>query len=209
MREPEYTQASLLVFRPSIDLLDELKKNRALYIAEHHDPWVNLYNISDSIRLNIDRVKSKIEQHSQKRLGDHPTMNAAIMLGAQWLSQEKDIDPLLEIRRHFNSSDSELDQLTARTIQSFFDSFPITLETGKRQTLHMPINIHRVVSSLSEDAGTTVNNICMLSMMRSLSILPETIYESRQEMTSKVDEFRQLCRLRYRAIKAILEEFEL
>jgi hypothetical protein len=205
----EYTQASLLVFRPQVDLLDELRKNRALYIPEPHDPWPTLYNVSDSLRLNILRVKSRIEQHSAKRIGDHPVMNAAIMLGAQWLAQEKDIDPLLDIRRHFNGIDSNVDRLTASVIQSIFETFPIRFETAKRQSVHMPINIHRVVSSLSEDVGTTVNNVCTLAMMRTFSILPETIYESSQEMTQKINEFRKLCDLRYRAMKAILQEFDL
>ena len=209
MREPEYTQASLLVFRPQLDLLDELKKNRALYIPDNHDPWVTLYNVSDALRINITRVKSRIELHSGKRIGEHPVMNAAIMLGAQWLSQEKDIDPLIDIRRHFNSIDSTIDHLTAKVIQSIFEIFPITLETGKRYNVHMPINIHRLVSSLSEDTGTSKSNICLLSMMRSLSLLPETIYESGKEMAATIEEFRQLCQVRYRAMKAILAEFDL
>lgn len=208
MREPEYTQASLLVFRPSVDLLDELKKNRALYIPEPHDPWVSLYNVSDSLRVNLLRVKSKIEQ-SGKRIGDHPVMNCAISLGTQWLMQEKDIDPLLDIRRRFNGVDSDVDRLTAYVIQSIFEGFPITFTQGKKQTLHMPISIHSAVTRLSEDVGTSMSNICTLSMMRSLSILPETIFESGQEMISKVDEFRKLCQLRYRIMKVILEEFEL
>lgn len=205
----EYTQASLLVFRPSLDLLDELKKNRGLYIPEPHDPWFNLYSISDTIRLNIHRVKSRVEESSTKRIGDHPVMNASISLGAKALSQEKDIDPLLDIRRHFNSVDANIDRLTANVIQSIFETFPITFSQGKKQTLHVPLSIYTTVKNLSEDVGTSVSNICTLSMMRSLSLLPETIFEASQEMVSQVDEFRKLCRLRYRAMKAILEEFEL
>lgn len=209
MKEPEYTQASLLVFRPQVDLFDELKKNRSLYIPEKNDPWPTIYNLSDSLRLNLDRVKSRVEHQSNKRIGDHPVMNAAISLGAQWLSQEKDIDPLLDIRRHFHAIDSSVDDLTARVIQGIFDNFPIALESGKRHTLHMPIDIYRLVSSLSEDSGTTINNICILSMMRSLSILPETIFESGQQMRDTVEEFRKLCKIRYRVMKAVLEEFDL
>lgn len=209
MREPEYTQASLLVFRPQMDLLNELKKNRALYIPENHDPWTTLYNLSNSLRINLNRVKTRIEQHSEKRIGDHPVINAAIMLGAQSLSQEKEIDPLLDIRRHFHGIDSSIDSLTAEVIESIFEKFPITFEQGKKQTIHMPINIHRVVSSLSENVGTSLNNICTLSIMRSLSLLPECIEETANEMTTKISEFRKLCKLRYRIMKAILVEFEL
>lgn len=205
----EYTQASLLIFRPALDLLDELRKNRALYLPEANDPWVTLYNINDSLRVNIVRAKSKIEQHTQKRIGDHPVINAAIMLGAQWLSQEKDIDPLLEIRRHFHGIDRDINRLIANTINSIFETFPITLEQGKKQTVKMPINIQRTVATLSEDIGTSINNICTISMMRTFSLLPETIYESSQDMGNKVDEFKELCKLRYRIMKAILGEFEL
>lgn len=209
MRDPEYTQASLLVFRPQVDLLDELKRNRALYIPDPHDPWTTLYNISDSLRINLNRVKSRIEQHSGKKIGDHPVMNCAIMLGAQGLSQERDIDPLLETRRHFHGIDSSIDALTVQVIESIFDKFPITFEQGKRQSIHMPLNIHRTISSLAEDVGISVNNVCTLSIMRSLSLLPETMYEDGQEMISKISEFRKLCKLRYRIMKAVLQEFEL
>lgn len=194
----------------------DLKANRHEYICTSDEPTINIRKFPLSIRLNLERLQTYLNDTSNHPFGVNVILRACIYHGLEFYKEQNDIKLLSLVKSKFNrlSDEDEHESIIREMMRRWFDEMDLDLfmaggKQGGRQTVRVSSNIHNTLTTINLETGIQITDLCLISIMHILKEEETTLMGHRRDFDKSERTFINKLNVRSRALNILMKEFEL
>lgn len=167
------------------------------YITMRRFPGIALRNIS--------RIKARLSG----KVGMHPLVSASLAYGLSYLSRNKWIEELVKLNLRHNLSSEKLPGMINKMIDDSLSRYEISTPEGKYLNPQIHERTNNRLTSLAISLGVNKSSLASLAICYTVSEQINTNEDDKREMGKYVEGFFEASRIRGRALKSLMDTFEI